>query len=122
MIVETIKCDKCKKDLSDPWMTFHWRMGNESHICKECVKSFKEWLHEPVEEEYPLTFKREYPLTFKEAVVAMLDGKVVVCEEMPDLHQRFQHGQFMVKKIGDEWNPLNGFFRIEREGKWKVVE
>lgn len=66
----------------------------------------------------------EYPLTFEEAIRAMLDGKVVVTNDLyPFFRQRFHDGHFEYKEEGEtEW--MESYFPpCEQKGtKWKVVE
>lgn len=66
----------------------------------------------------------EYPLTFKEALMAMLDGKIVKPEGYDDAY-RFR-GEFQFSVYADEskdvWDILEGFEDCVQRGKWKVVE
>ena len=67
--------------------------------------------------------KEEYTLTFKEAVMAMLDGKIVVSEYYSGLRNKFEDGQFLHSiKYEYDWDITHGFENGEIEGKWKVVE
>ena len=66
----------------------------------------------------------EYPLTFEEAVRAMLDGKVVECEETSTLRQRFCNGRFEYMNLlsGSNWGLSEYLREREQKAKWKVVE
>ena len=65
----------------------------------------------------------EYPLTFKEAVMAMLDGKIVVSEYYSGLRNKFEDGQFLHSiKYEYDWDVTHGFENGEIKGKWKVVD
>ena len=63
----------------------------------------------------------EYPLTFEQALRAMLDGKVVMCEVFDDRKYFFSDGWFQFKYHDDDW--LQDWFEERlRDAKWKVVE
>lgn len=110
-----IRCDKCKKELSKPWMTFYWENGTQSHICKECKKVFSEWYHESVEE--------EYPLTFKQALTEMLDGRVVQSEHDKRHVYRFDSDKYCFEEgliFNSRWEPTSIWVGVQIS-KWRVV-
>ena len=82
----------------------------------------------PAWHEYPIFMNNnpkiveEYPLTFKEAVMAMLDGKIVVSEVDSDTQNKFDCDRFYAKPKFTDWVEAVGFAPGETEGKWKVVE
>ncbi|MBR4845062.1 MAG: hypothetical protein IKU98_01435 [Bacteroidaceae bacterium] len=115
-IKSTVRCDKCKKELPDPWMTFDWKDGTKSHICKECVISLNKWLREPVEE--------EYPLTFEQALKEMLNGKTVQSEYDINTLVRFNSGKSCFEELSHSsyrWEPILTIWRKLQKGKWRVV-
>lgn len=63
----------------------------------------------------------EYPLTFEQALRAMLDGEVVMCEVFNDRKYFFSDGWFQFQYHNDDW--LQDWFEERlRDAKWKVVE
>ena len=65
----------------------------------------------------------EYPLTFKEAVMAMLDGKIVVSEYYSGLRNKFNDGKFFhAIAYEHDWDVTYEFSYGETVCKWKVVE
>ena len=75
------------------------------------------WLLNSIEGVYS-----EYPLTFKEALIAMLDGKIVKNDLHPHLRQRFHDGCF--EHSGDDGKWQDSFFSYgeQKTTLWKVVE
>ena len=67
--------------------------------------------------------KEEYSLTFKEAVIAMLDGKIVVSEYYSGLRNKFNDGKFFhAIAYEHDWDVTYEFSYGETVCKWKVVE
>lgn len=64
----------------------------------------------------------EYPLTFEEALRAMLDGKVVMCEAFNDREYFYSDGWFRFQYHDDDWAQADWFEVRMRDAKWKVVE
>lgn len=64
----------------------------------------------------------EYPLNFKQALHAMLEGKVAMCEVFNDRKYYFSDGWFQFQYHDDEWTQADWFEMRVRDAKWKVVE
>ena len=64
----------------------------------------------------------EYPLNFEQALRAMLDGKVVMCEAFNDRKYFFSNEWFRFQYHDDEWVQVDWFEMRMRDAKWKVVE
>ena len=66
----------------------------------------------------------EYSLTYEQALRAMLDGKVVMCEANERYAHRFRNGVFEHSCQEDEFTMWeNGEMLMNMQGsKWKVVE
>ena len=66
----------------------------------------------------------EYPLTYEQAWIAMLDGKIVMCEANERYAFRFRDGVLEHSCQDDEFTMWeNGVVLMDMNGsKWKVVE
>ena len=64
----------------------------------------------------------EYPLNFEQALRAMLDGKVVMCEVFNDREYFYSDGWFRFQYHDDDWAQADWFEMRMRDAKWKVVE
>lgn len=112
----TERCDKCKKPMFTTYgIGIRW--GNrDGRICANCVGSFVEWLKEPVND--------GYCLTFSEAIVLMVEDHEI-CECKCN-HSEYRFNpvpcQFeMCLKTSDVWESC--VFQINaQDSNWRVVE
>lgn len=74
-------------------------------------------------EELEAEQEARFPLTFREAINAMMEGRAVESEALPDVEQRLSEAGFECRKLGkDKWYHTLDFSEDEVSGKWKVVE
>lgn len=83
----------------------------------------KAWQESPMVFNGDCEVYEEYPLTFEEALRAMLDGKVVICNYSSDARpHRFHDGVFQFLYCNEKWSPAIWFEEKSQKAKWKVVE
>lgn len=68
------------------------------------------------------TIIEEYPLDFKQALKAMLDGKVVMCEVFHDREYFFIDGWFRFQYHDANWLQIDWFTEELRDAKWKMID
>lgn len=67
----------------------------------------------------------DFDITFEEAIRAMLDGKIVACEHLPNRVFKFDK-KFMWGSLWDnhskKWVNMSTLSPVEQECMWRVVE
>lgn len=98
-----------------------YRLSDDGEVVlRSCPEDV--WIHCGTFINHVSEIVEEYPLTFKEAVMAMLDGKIVVSEVDSDTQNKFDCDRFYAKPKFTDWVEAVGFAPGETKCKWKVVE